>query len=141
MNASSKFGPFIYEDEQWIAIIELEGHNPIEVRLYVNPLEFVDWAEKVEKLFWDQIQDEVGLRQKICTFMLELALEWFQDDDTPERVLTLEEFVDLIDIESVDFYEDGSSSWWYSDGDVFAGHSISADLNAEGVFEDAQING
>jgi hypothetical protein len=47
-----------------------------------------------------------------------------EDDDGQETIITAAEFQERMTLETINVYEDGSSSLWFADGNLFDGHSI-----------------
>lgn len=83
---------------------------------------------------WDQ-----KFRKKIANDLLQLKNEsWIEEDENP---LTEIEFQGRINLENLQIYENGDFQAWYSDGDIFWGHSISLDGNLNGRLDDAGLQG
>jgi hypothetical protein len=71
--------------------------------------------------------------------LLELKNEtWLKEDEVE---LSINEFISRMSIESISFDEEGEISIWYTDGDLFWGHSILVSYNKEGQPIEASING
>ena len=57
--------------------------------------------------------------------LVELANEWLQDDDEAEiDEITKEMFINSITLSSLSVYSEGDFEIFFSDGDIFWGHSI-----------------
>ena len=78
-------------------------------------------------------------KQYAATMLLSIKNEAWLDADEPE--LTLEAFVERMQIESVGVNEDGSADLYFEDGDLFWGHVIVVARGTHGAFEEASIGG
>ncbi|WP_373426576.1 DUF2262 domain-containing protein [Microbacterium trichothecenolyticum] len=77
--------------------------------------------------------------------LTDLANEWQEedeDDDAPDPApITRETFAERIRLSELGIAADGSATPYYDDGDLFIGHVIVIDLQADGSLTDASIAG
>ena len=71
--------------------------------------------------------------------LLELKNDTWRDEDEPE--LSVEEFKRLMELEGIVVYGDGSAEFYYLDGDLFWGHCILVQMDADERFDNAHIAG
>lgn len=72
----------------------------------------------------------------------EKLLTLFNDSwNNNDHSLSPEEFASTITLESITLEVNGSSSIWFKDGDLFAGHSIHVSLDSENKVTDVGIMG
>ena len=63
---------------------------------------------------------------------------WLREDEEP---FSPQEFIEHMTLDAIVFQEDGKFEFWYDDGDMFAGHSITVSCSlVEGPY-DAGISG
>jgi hypothetical protein len=58
-----------------------------------------------------------------------------------ERPISLEEFIDRIELLDVDFAGDGSVGLWYDAGEMFGGHAIVAEFDRDRRIREAHLVG
>lgn len=68
-------------------------------------------------------------------------LDTFNRDWSEEGPIIREEFARRLELVEVAFGPTGPPTLWYDDGDLFAGHNLSATFNAEGRFQGANLWG
>ena len=97
---------------------------------------FVTIAFKL--LFWDK-----RVREYAADELLELANDWSQDmdEDGGAVEVTREQFVERMELESIEIRADGSFEFWFADGDMFYGHSIHVSGDMEHGPDDAAMEG
>ncbi len=89
------------------------------------------WANQAE---WNREVTDFPVKE-----LLELKNDtWRQDDETP---LTKEDFIERMVLESITLNPHGSFDFWYSDGDMFWGHSIEVAGNFREGIKYANIAG
>ena len=88
-----------------------------------------------EKDKWSQ-----KIRMYAAAELVDLANDWLQEEDEIEE-MTKEMFMDLMSLDTISVYPEGDFDFYFSDGDMFAGHSIVVEGNINGTFTRAQIAG
>lgn len=85
---------------------------------------------------------EVTAKKYASRKLLKLKNETWtdEDDDGNETLVTANEFRDRMTLNAVNVYEDGSSTFWFSDGDLFYGHAIEVRVR-NGKCDEAVISG
>ena len=73
-------------------------------------------------------QDEIDAG--LVDALLETANDWASDMDEP--AMTAEQFLSRLRLETVSFDERGEFTFWFNDGDVFAGHVVNASGTSTG---------
>ena len=122
----------------------------------------VDWLGAEIALNFDQEEDMAGCAQtakalmadqagwdgRIRTYaaqqLLELANDWAQDgaqEDEEPQAVTQEQFVERMDLESIQVSEDGGFTFWFNDGDLFWGHAIRVSGDLTNGPTEAQMEG
>ncbi|WP_020473596.1 DUF2262 domain-containing protein [Zavarzinella formosa] len=87
-------------------------------------------------LAWVQGNEEQARLAVADDYLAVFNREW-----TEEGPITREEFARRIELIEIGFGPDGAPNLWYDDGDLFAGHSISAYFDANGRFRNASLFG
>ena len=87
---------------------------------------------------WDK-----RVREFAAGELLELANDWSQDmDDEGEAVeVTREQFMERMELESIEVRADGGFEFWFADGEMFYGHSIHVSGNLTDGPGTAQMEG
>ena len=87
---------------------------------------------------WDR-----RVREYAADELLELANDWSQDmdEDGGAVEVTREQFVERMELESIEVRADGSFQFWFGDGDLFYGHSIWVSGDLENGPNDAAMEG
>lgn len=88
---------------------------------------------------WDRRVREYAADELVC-----LANDWSQelgeeDEEPPE--ITREQFMERMELESIEVREDGAFEFWFADGDLFYGHSIHVSGDLEHGPDDADMEG
>ncbi len=75
--------------------------------------------------------------------LLTLANEWADNDGEDEDAvpITKEQFMERMELESIQVQADGGFDFWFADGDLFYGHAIRVSGNLEQGPEEAQMEG
>ncbi|MGE6260077.1 DUF2262 domain-containing protein [Heyndrickxia sporothermodurans] len=113
---------------------------------------YFDWNEEENEmkssletayaLFKKQNEWNMKIRKYAAEELVELANEWLQDNDEAEiAVITKEMFIDFMELSSISVYPNGDFEMFFSDGDMFWGHSIIVDGNINGELTSAEIAG
>ena len=87
---------------------------------------------------WDK-----RVREYAADELLELANDWSQDmdEDGGAVEVTREQFMERMELESIEVRADGSFQFWFGDGDLFYGHSIWVSGDLENGPNDAAMEG
>ena len=84
------------------------------------------------------------LRACAARDLLELANDWASDggceEHEPEEI-TQEQFMERMELDAIQIYEDGAFEFWFNDGDLFWGHSIHVTGSLTNGPEEAQMEG
>ncbi|QKJ29867.1 DUF2262 domain-containing protein [Mucilaginibacter mali] len=113
------------------------------VEVSFNPNDIPDNSEAFitqinKQLNW-LIKNPEAVNEVIIRDLLQLKNDnWLNEDETP---LTKESFLKSIRLTSIGFYEDTNFSLYYDDGDLFFGHTIIVEINAEREVQEASIAG
>ena len=121
-----------------------------------------DWLGAQISLVFDREEDRAGtlqaakkllactedwdrrIREYAAGELLELANDWNQDlggEDGGPPEITREQFMERMELESVEIRADGSFEFWFADGGLFYGHSIRVSGSLENGPEDAGMEG
>ena len=87
---------------------------------------------------WDQ-----RVRALAAEKLLELANDWAQEaeEDREAAEITQEQFMERMELDAIQIYEDGAFEFWFNDGDLFWGHSIHVTGSLTNGPEEAQMEG
>ena len=88
---------------------------------------------------WDR-----RVRERAADELLELANDWSQeieDEDGGAKPVTREQFMERMELESIEIGGDGSFTFWFGDGDLFYGHSIRVSGDLENGPDEASMEG
>ena len=117
----------------------------------------VDWLGTAVSLVFDRGEDRADcvrnakallagaggwdrrVREYAADELLDLANDWA--DNAGEGEVTRERFMERMELESVEIRADGSFEFWFSDGDMFYGHSIHVTGSLEKGPDWAQMEG
>ena len=124
----------------WKGTAELSPNKKIEVYLREKPEAFEKKLPAI-KLFFKKIAlNELTIEAGVAAAMLKMANNW-REDDAPEE--TLVTFKKKIEPQSVviNLNDDLPALLYFSDGDLFAGHTIVARLDDKALLVDANISG
>ncbi|WP_203362763.1 DUF2262 domain-containing protein [Bacillus sp. REN10] len=98
--------------------------------------------ETAYALFKEQSAWSMKISMYAAEELVELANDWLQDNEDAEvDEITKEMFMELITLNSIIVYPEGEFVLFFSDGDMFWGHSIIVDGNINGVLTSAEIAG
>lgn len=86
---------------------------------------------------WDK-----RVREYAADELLSTANDWAgqMEDEEPQEI-TREQFVERMELESIEVRADGSFQFWFGDGDLFYGHSIWVSGDLENGPNDAAMEG
>ncbi|MGE1195877.1 DUF2262 domain-containing protein [Priestia megaterium] len=145
--------PIYYHDEKLGKFTLEKGIKVFERNL--------SWANEQCELYFDWHEDESMMKsalktahtlfeeqdkwsQKIRMYaaaeLTDLANDWLQEEDEIEEI-TKDMFMDFMSLDTISVYSEGDFDFYFSDGDMFAGHSIIVEGNINGTFTRAQIAG
>ena len=87
---------------------------------------------------WDQ-----RVRALAAEKLLDLANDWAQEaeEDREAAEITQEQFMERMELDAIQIYEDGAFEFWFNDGDLFWGHSIHVTGSLTNGPEEAQMEG
>jgi hypothetical protein len=84
-------------------------------------VDFLMWARQIEPAVQARIADELfGTYNEA----------WASEEVGGQGQMSREQFQKHIEPNSIDFHADGSAYWYFSDGDLFAGHWIEIRISA-----------
>ena len=86
---------------------------------------------------WDR-----RVREYAADELLSTANDWAgqMEDEEPQEI-TREQFMERMELESIEIRADGSFQFWFGDGDLFYGHSIWVSGDLENGPDDASMEG
>lgn len=125
------------ESDEYTGKIELKNENFIEVTISIEDEDKATVLKLAEKTLQIIKKQEENYKRKTSEELIELHNETWNEGD----IITKEEFVKRINLESIMFYCEGNAELYYNDGDLFWGHTIVVDINEKGEYESAQIYG
>ncbi len=134
------FGELEWDDtvDWWRSELEIAPGHSIKVSIFGRDL---DAVLETRHALYQRIRDtEPQLRAAIAAMMLELAEEWRDEDEEPDPI-TLESFTKRMKLTDILMHSDETAELYYSDDDIFLGHVILANLDANGLIVDATIAG
>lgn len=82
---------------------------------------------------WDR-----RVREYAADELVSLANDWAGDGEEP---ITREQFMERMELESIEIRGDGEFDFWFGDGDLFYGHSIRVSGSLEKGPEEAEMEG
>ena len=114
----------------------------------------VDWLGGQISLVFDAGEDRAEVLQKAKT-LLSGAADWDErirayaaddllasaNDWAEDGEITREQFIQRMELESIEIRADGSFEFWFADGDMFYGHSIHVSGDMENGPDDASMEG
>ena len=114
----------------------------------------VDWLGGQISLVFDAGEDRAEVLQKAKT-LLSGAADWDErirayaaddllasaNDWAEDGEITREQFIQRMELESIEIRADGSFEFWFADGDMFYGHSIHVSGDMENGPDDAAMEG
>lgn len=83
---------------------------------------------------WDR-----RVREYAAGELLDLANDWAENAEAGE--VTGEQFMERMELESIEMRADGSFEFWFSDGDLFYGHSIHVSGDLDSGPDEASMEG
>lgn len=98
-------------------------------------------AQAAKALMAGQEDWDEQVRAYAAQELLDLAKDWAQDGGGDEEEITQEQFIQRMELESIQVNEDGSFEFWFNDGDLFWGHSIRVSGDLSQGPTDAQMEG
>jgi hypothetical protein len=137
-----------YDVDWWAAHVEFQPDHSIELKLlthtYGGPeIEVGELLRRgAEYLEWSRTVDD-GYRQRIADELLDCYNDnWASDEekDGPDP-LDREGYLGRIALDAIVLDTDGSACWYYSDGDLFAGHWIEVRVGEDREFAGAGLAG
>lgn len=114
------------------------------VRIYLNASEEKELKKviaRAEAIVGELATLDKKAKQAAVDDLLELKNDAWLDEDNDEEEVDAKEFKSKMRLEGISIYDDGSSEWYYADGDLFWGHTILMDLSKSGEFSNAHIAG
>ena len=143
----SQFGTFELDREfSWFSCVMDWCGNEVSVTLESDE-DCEETANKAMSTFQQIVKDKAGFDKKNREFaaeqLIELANDWLEDDDSEDKPdeITKEMFMDRMELDDICVNSDGSITLYYDDGDMFWGHAIEVDVEADGTYSDANIAG
>lgn len=114
----------------------------------------VDWLGGQISLVFDAEEDRAEVLQRAKT-LLSGAADWDErirayaaddllvsaNDWAEDEEITREQFIQRMELESIEIRADGSFEFWFADGDMFYGHSIHVSGDMEHGPDDAAMEG
>ena len=98
--------------------------------------------ETAYALFEQQDEWSQKMKEYAAEELIELANDWLQDDEEAEiDEITKKMFMELMKLSTICVYSEGDFEIYYSDGDMFWGHSIIVCGNINGKMDSAEIAG
>ena len=97
---------------------------------------------KAKALLADAVSWDKRVREYAADELLELANDWAEqmEDEEPQEIAR-EQFMERMELESIEIRADGSFEFWFADGDLFYGHSIHVSGDMENGPDDASMEG
>ncbi len=91
---------------------------------------------KAKALLADAAGWDKRVREYAADDLLASANDWAEDGE-----ITREQFIQRMELESIEIRADGSFEFWFADGDMFYGHSIHVSGDMEHGPDDASMEG
>ena len=97
---------------------------------------------KAKALLANAVSWDKRVREYAADELLELANDWAEqmEDEEPQEIAR-EQFMERMELESIEIRADGSFEFWFADGDLFYGHSIHVSGDMENGPDDAGMEG
>ena len=151
----------ILEEQKKPVTFQEEGLGTFTLDRQVDWFETeVDWLGGQISLVFDAGEDRAGalqnakalladaagwdrrVREYAADELLSTANDWAgqMEDEEPQEI-TREQFVERMELESIEVRADGSFEFWFADGDMFYGHSIHVSGGMENGPDDASMEG
>ena len=154
----------ILEEQKKPVSLWVDGLGTFTLNRQVNWFEAeVDWLKTEVSITFDQEdEEEMKQSQNTAKALLDHAADWDrrvrecaadellasanvgnqemeEDGETP--TITREQFMERMELESIEVMADGSFQFWFADGDLFYGHSIWVSGDLENGPSKASIEG
>ena len=145
----------ILEEEKKPVTFQEEGLGAFTLNRQVDWFETtVDWLGTEISLVFDAEEDRAGciqnakavlaaagdwdrrVREYAAGELLASANDWAEDEE-----ITREQFMERMELESIEVRADGGFDFWFGDGDLFYGHSIHVSGDMENGPDDAEMEG
>lgn len=145
----------ILEEEKKPVTFQEEGLGAFTLNRQVDWFETtVDWLGTEISLVFDAEEDRAGciqnakavlaaagdwdrrVREYAAGELLSSANDWAEDEE-----ITREQFMERMELESIEVRADGGFDFWFGDGDLFYGHSIHVSGDMENGPDDAEMEG
>jgi hypothetical protein len=129
--STEMFGELVLDPEvDWFEGSANWNGTAVRVVFPVDEETLNDSALESAQTLWS---DQVKWNQSIESYATQALLgiknsDWLDDDETE---LTAEEFISRITLETVSIAAEGDFEFWYTDDDMFGGHSIVVRGNLE----------
>jgi len=134
-----EFGSLTWREDldNWSGIVELADR--IRVKLYIESSEGKDISITTEtrQAFKTVAESAEKMRQKACDELLSIYNRSWNEGEP----IDAETFMNLLSLESIRLYPDGSTEIYFDDGGLFWGHTVIVSLSKDGDFYDAEIAG
>ena len=111
------------------------------------PEEMASAQETGRALMASQADWDHRVRSYAAQELLSLANDWAadareeEDEDSGAPLVTQEQFMERMELESIQLLPQGGFEFWFNDGDLFWGHSIHVTGSLESGPESAQMEG
>ena len=115
-----------------------------EISLTINMEEEREEALRNAKTLLASAADwDKRVRAYAADELVSLANDWSQDmdEDGETPTITREQFMERMELESIEIGGDGSFTFWFGDGDLFYGHSIRVSGDLEHGPDEASMEG
>ncbi len=127
------------DDETWSGKVTVAG-----VRLEVTVLSDANEPSEALEIAWPvvrrAVEKDAAMRGAATADLREIFNNGWREKGTPS--ISAREFSRRMSLSGVNVYaEDGSAEVFYEDDGMFAGHSITVSLDADGEVEEATIAG
>ena len=131
------FGEVAWESEPctWIGSFNI-GANPAELRI-AGSRRFMEVSDSARETFLRLRSSEIAAREYASGKLLRL----YNEDWSSAPPIDDHTFAQRMTLEAVAIHEDGSATFSYRDGDLFAGHYIIVRADQNGDFLDANLCG
>lgn len=145
----------ILEEQKKTVTFQEEGLGTFTLNRQVDWFETeVDWLGTTISLVFDQEEDRADCIRQAKTLLaaapdwdrrirayaagelLSSANDWAEDEE-----ITQEQFMERMELESIEIRGDGGFHFWFSDGDMFYGHSIHVSGDLENGPDEAEMEG
>lgn len=125
------------ELEWWSSQIEILSGQSINVSISPEDTDPSIVFQRVRHTMSAILEVEVNLRRTKADKLLNLYNTTWNDG----LAINQEEFINRITLDAIAFSPDGSANLYYSDGDLFWGHTIITAIDTNGCFQDTMLTG